>query len=226
MERRSVHGASMRSILPCFAPVYPTHVCVSRGRGSLLRWYNFGVFRIQPISRLTLLAAAALVIVALSALACEGAAGRAESHFEAGIELESQGRIEEAIEQYSQALEINPADADFYFRRGGSYGRLGQYDRALEDLDQAVRLDSGHVGAYSTRGITYFLLGEYLKALDDHNQAIERFPQIGEFYVNRAKAYTRLGDDGAAQLDVERAIELGFDEDELLAEIEKQKSLR
>ena len=215
----------MRPILPCFAPVYPTYVCVSRGRGSLLRWYNFGVFGIQPISRLTLLVAAALV-VALSTLACEGAAERAEAHFEAGIELESQGRIEEAIEQYNLALEINPADADFYFRRGGSYGRLGHYARALEDLDQAVRLDSGHVGAYSTRGITYFLLGEYRKALDDHNQAIERFPQIGEFYVNRAKAYTRLGDDGAAQLDVERAIELGFDEDELRAEIEKQKSLR
>ena len=44
--------------------------------------------------------------------------------------------------------------------------------------------------------------------------------------MNRAKAYTRLGDDAAAQADVERAIELGFDAEELRAEMEKQKAMR
>ena len=82
------------------------------------------------------------------------------------------------------------------------------------------------MGAYSTRGITYFLLGEYQKAIDDYNKAIERLPEIGEFYVNRAKAYARLGDDAAAERDVEKAIEMGFDEDELRADVDRQRALR
>ena len=172
------------------------------------------------------LLAAALVAFALSSTACERAAQRADAHFQAGKELESQEQIEEAIAQYDQALQINAANANYYFRRGGSYGRLGRYDKALQDLSQAIRLDSGHVGAYSTRGIIHFLLGEYQKAIDDYGEVIDRLPQVGEFYVNRAKAYTRLGDDAAAQRDVEQAVDLGFDADELRAEMEKQKALR
>ena len=216
----------IRSILSFFAPVYPTDSCVSRGRGRSLQWYNSGVFRIPRIVKPTLLAAAALVAFALASSACEGAAERAETHFEAGVELEKQGQVEEAIAQYDQALEINPVDADYYFRRGGSYGRLGEYERALQDLSETIRFDSGHVGAYNTRGITYFLLGEYQLAIDDYTEAIDRLPQVGEFYVNRAKAYTRLGDDAAAQQDVDQAIDLGFDAEALRADIEKQKALR
>ncbi len=198
---------------------------MSSGRVDALQWYNSGVFRITRIAKPTLLAAT-LVALALSSTGCEDASDRADAHFQAGVELESQGQVEEAIAQYDEALQINPANADYYFRRGGSYGRLGQYDKALEDLSEAIRLDSGHVGAYSTRGITYFLLGEHQKAIDDYNQAIERLPEIGEFYVNRAKAHTRLGDDEAAARDVDKAVELGFDEDELRADIEKQRALR
>ena len=50
------------------------------------------------------------------------------------------GQYERAIEDYDQALEINPQLAEAYNNRGLAY--LGQYERAIEDYDQALEIAS------------------------------------------------------------------------------------
>ena len=46
-----------------------------------------------------------------------------------------------AIQDYDQALLIDPANELVYNRRGNAYGSLGDYERAVRDWEQAIRID-------------------------------------------------------------------------------------
>ena len=60
-----------------------------------------------------------------------------------------------AIEDYDQALRLDPDDTVAYSNRGRAYDNLGEYRRAIQDYDQALRLDPGNAYAYTSRGAAY-----------------------------------------------------------------------
>ena len=68
--------------------------------------------------------------------------------------------------------------------------------------------------------------GRQEDALEDFNEAIRLNPNFDNAYVNRAFAYTALGDDAAAQEDIDKAIELGIDSQALKEEIDSLKEIR
>ncbi|GHT91375.1 hypothetical protein FACS1894140_1870 [Spirochaetia bacterium] len=43
------------------------------------------------------------------------------------------GDIDKAIEEYTQAISIDPNDADAYLNRGNAYYDKGDYDRVITD---------------------------------------------------------------------------------------------
>ena len=49
--------------------------------------------------------------------------------------------IDRAIEDYDQAIRLNPNFAEAFYNRGVAYDGKGQPDRAIEDYDQAIRLN-------------------------------------------------------------------------------------
>jgi tetratricopeptide (TPR) repeat protein len=57
------------------------------------------------------------------------------------------GELKRAVEDYDQAVKLNPHDADVFFRRGIAHGMSGDADRAIDDFDQAIKLEPDHVGA-------------------------------------------------------------------------------
>src|SRR5689334_11343921 len=59
-----------------------------------------------------------------------------------GNAYDDQGDYQRAIEDYGQALAINPLDAEAFNSRGATFTALGQYDRAIADFDQAVQLNA------------------------------------------------------------------------------------
>jgi tetratricopeptide (TPR) repeat protein len=124
----------------------------------------------------------------------------AEQHFEAGSELQGQGRVREAIEEYNEAIELDPEMVVAYNNRGRAYIEQGMYESAIEDLDEAIRLDPEFVMPYNNRGLAYIGLGEFERAIEDYDEAIRIDPDYASAYNNRGAAYFRL-------VEFERAIE-------------------
>ena len=62
------------------------------------------------------------------------------------------GENRRAIEDFDQALRIDPGFAIAYSNRGLAYNNLGEHRRAIEDYDQAIRIDPGLAAAYNNRG--------------------------------------------------------------------------
>ena len=72
----------------------------------------------------------------------------------------------------------------------------------------------------------YDRLRQPQRAMQDYDEAIGLDPELAEAYVNQAMALTLLGNDGAAQQDIDRAVELGSDRDLLEQTIRQIKDQR
>src|SRR5438105_6394118 len=68
-----------------------------------------------------------------------------------GVAHRKAGHYEDAISDYTQALQLDPKYAFAYNNRGFAYYNLKQYDKALADYDQALQLDPKHAFAYNNR---------------------------------------------------------------------------
>jgi tetratricopeptide (TPR) repeat protein len=87
-----------------------------------------------------------LLFISLLALGC-GGSGRTgdelttEDYFNRGYAHTKKGEHNEAIEDYTKSIELNPRPAA-YNNRGLAYKGLGQYEEAIQDFNQAIDLYS------------------------------------------------------------------------------------
>ena len=132
----------------------------------------------------------------------------AEKYFRYGVEAHQRGDFDRAIQDYTEAIALNPDLAGVYYNRGIAYGEKGDHDRAIQDYDKAIVLKPDYAEAYNNRGIDYREKGDYDRAIQDYSKAIELKPDFAEAYNNRGNAYGEKGDYGRAIQDYSKAIEL------------------
>jgi tetratricopeptide (TPR) repeat protein len=84
------------------------------------------------------------------------------------------GQHDRAIQDYDQAIKLNPNYALAYNNRGIAYGAKGQHDRAIQDFDQAIKLDPSYAKAFNNRGAAYRDKGQIDRAIQDFDQATRR----------------------------------------------------
>jgi tetratricopeptide (TPR) repeat protein/membrane protease YdiL (CAAX protease family) len=112
-----------------------------------------------------------------------------------------------AIEDCTEAIRIDGANAKAYADRGAAYYGAADPDHAIADCDQAIRLDPELVIAFNNRGLAYARKGDRDRALADYNRAIELDPKYAVAFSNRGLLYAG-NDDDRAIADYNRAIEL------------------
>jgi len=128
--------------------------------------------------------------------------------FEKGLNLGKSGKYKEAVDAFTNAIELNPQYAVAYGNRGVAYGDLGNYQQAIKDYNKAIELNSKDADAYYNRGVAYSELGNHQQAINDYNKAIQLNPQYADAYINRGNAYTDLGNYQQAINDYKKAIQL------------------
>ena len=82
----------------------------------------------------------------------------------------------EAIDDFSKAIQLDREDKYNYYWRGRSHYELEEYEEAIDDYDKAVELDPDFAEAYHWRGNSYYLLESYERALDDAQAIIDLGP--------------------------------------------------
>jgi Flp pilus assembly protein TadD len=132
------------------------------------------------------------------------------SHDMFGNALAREGKIEEAIEQFNEAIRLKPDYSATYYNRGLVYSKnLGQYQRAIEDFNEAIRLQPNYAKFYNIRGGAYYNLGQYQHAIEDFNEAIRLQPNYAYPYYNRGLVYSKdLGQYQRAIEDFNEAVRL------------------
>jgi len=148
--------------------------------------------------------AAALALLVLTGLftACQSTGNvkrdsEAVQAFERGEALYKKGALEEAIAEYTKAVEIEPEWAEAFIMRGYAHGWDDNFDLALADYEAAAAIDSkfrDFVQAYR-----YYKDG-------DHTRAIETFDRVIRNKINLMIAYNLRGNSYSAIGELEKAI--------------------
>ncbi|KAG5177330.1 serine/threonine-protein phosphatase 5 [Tribonema minus] len=94
---------------------------------------------------------------------------------EQGNKQLADGHLIQAVELYSQAIDLVPT-AVFYGNRAFTYLKMENYGLAISDSDEAIRLNSDYVKAYYRRASANMVLGKYKLALKDLRQVVKTHP--------------------------------------------------
>ena len=119
-------------------------------------------------------------------------AGRAAEHANKGVKLEQAGAYEEAIAEFTKAIQLSPKDAPIYDDRGWAYHKLNRFPEAIEDFSKAIELAPKDYAGYSGRGVTLVAQNQNDAALVDLNKALELKPEDAQTLRFRAAAYRGL----------------------------------
>ena len=135
---------------------------------------------------------------------------QARDYLVKGYSYFTQGQWDQAITEYTSAIEMDPKLAAAYNYRGSAYGEKGDYDKAIADLNMAIELNPKLTEAYRNRGIAYGNKGDYDSAIADFNTGIALDSVDALAYFNRGAAYDKKGEKAKAEADFARAKELGL----------------
>jgi tetratricopeptide (TPR) repeat protein len=128
------------------------------------------------------------------------------------------GRYEDAVADWTRAIELDPKVAQALINRGVTYINLGQWDKAIADCSSAIELDPNcssaieldpkYARAWCNRGIAHGKLGQLDKAIADCSRAIDLDPKDARVWGNRGRLYGNLGQWDKLVADYSRVIDL------------------
>jgi Tfp pilus assembly protein PilF len=94
--------------------------------------------------------------------------------------------FQRALPLYDQAIALDPAHAEAYYKRGNALKDLGQLDAAIGSYDQAIERRPDYAYAYCNRGAVQQSLGLTAAALSSYDQAIAVDATDARAQYNRA----------------------------------------
>ena len=132
----------------------------------------------------------------------------AELIFQHGNLLMMLGQLDVAIEAYSDAINLNPHNANTHNNRGIAYAEKGKLDNAIKDYNTTIQLRPDYPNVNYSKRIVYTNKGNYGLAIQEAIKMIELNFEFSQTYHNRAVAYSKKGEVELAIKDYTKAIEL------------------
>lgn len=128
--------------------------------------------------------------------------------FAQGYGLASQGKYQDAIEPYSQAIQSDPDYANAYAGRGEAWldVRPPEVEKAIQDYEAARRLGNDKYEVFWNLGRAYYLAGNYAESIPNSQRALELNSKVCGPAFNVAIARLAMGQAGEAETDYESAI--------------------
>jgi tetratricopeptide (TPR) repeat protein len=107
--------------------------------------------------------------------------------------LRHQGKLDEALYQYQEAVRLTPGYADAHNSLGNILGMKGQDDEAISQYREAVRLNPDHALAQHNLGMALARKGQLDEAISQYQAAIRLKPDYAHAYNNLGVALGMKG---------------------------------
>lgn len=115
--------------------------------------------------------------------------------------------LQNAIQDFSQAIQLDPKVEPFYYFRAASYSYLGDEINAIADFSEVIQLNPS-TNAYYNRGVIYYQSQHYQWALADFDQALKLDSNNVAAYYNRGNTKYELKNELGAVEDYKIATSL------------------
>lgn len=124
------------------------------------------------------------------------------------VALTQQGRPDQAMPWFDQALALIPGTAAVHSNRGLALQALGRIDEAIACFDTAIRLDPAMVEPHFNKGNSLAAKGLAGNAIECHDRALALDGNCHDALCGRARALQLLGRHEEALTSYERALRL------------------
>jgi tetratricopeptide (TPR) repeat protein len=114
-------------------------------------------------------------------------------HYNLAVNLQKEGLIEEAIEQYQIALKIDPDEVDAYQNLGFAFLNKGLPDKAIEEFQIALKLNPDLADAHNGIGTAFLVKGLTDKAIEQYQIALKLNPDLADAHNNLGIIYKMSG---------------------------------
>jgi len=128
------------------------------------------------------------------------------AHGELGYALDQHGKSDEAIINYSKALQINPDYKEAHNNLGDTLARQGNFKDAIYHYNQALRIDPNYVASHNNLGIVLARQGNFKDAVYHYKQALKSNSKYARAYYNLGKIFTNQGKIEDAILNYRKAL--------------------
>ena len=111
-----------------------------------------------------------------------------------GIALSRQGRHDESIVAYREAIRLNPYAGTFRCNLGITLARQGKLDEAIAEYREAIRLDPYDARFHINLGLDLQSQGKLDEAIATYREAIRLDPYDATVYANLALLFADAAD--------------------------------
>jgi Flp pilus assembly protein TadD len=130
------------------------------------------------------------------------------AHNNLGLVLKKQGHIEEAIEHYHQALQIDPNAWDALNDLGAALAAEGRFDEAIECYHQSIQIEPNHFAVQNNLGHALAAEGRFDEAIGYYRRALQISPNFPDALNNLGNALTAKGQSDEAIENYRKAIQI------------------
>lgn len=85
-------------------------------------------------------------------------------------------KLDEAIQFYTEAINLDDKNAVLYSNRSAAYAKAGQYSNSLEDAEKAIELKPDWGKAFSRKGAALAYLGKLEEAIETYEKGLQLDP--------------------------------------------------
>jgi len=134
----------------------------------------------------------ALGVILASGCRRDDVQGTWEYHYNKGIRHSQKRNYDNAIAEFTNAIQMHPQNGSLYLVRGKEYANKGAFDNAIADYTKAIELNPNDDESFAYRGKAYYEKGgELKKSLFDYVTASRINPNnkvAKEFFTSFADA--------------------------------------
>lgn len=116
----------------------------------------------------------------------------ADSACARGVLMMREGRFEEAIAAFDEALDVRPNFVEAMVNRATALSELKRFDEAIAGFDPAVVLDASNAIGWNNRGNALVQLRRFEEAVESYTRALSLRPDLTEASENRLNALFEL----------------------------------
>jgi tetratricopeptide (TPR) repeat protein len=133
---------------------------------------------------------------------------KAKNFLKHGLDKLNRGDYPGALEDFKQALRLNPNFTEAYVCQSIIHYYQGDHQGAIADCNQVLRINPRNADAYNNRGLNRCAMGDHQGAIADFNQVLEIESNHAKAYLNRGYSRLQLDDNWGAIEDFDQAMRI------------------